>query len=202
MPKHRRFNTRAEAEEFVAAGRKGADGSLNAGQTLTAEDQKRRMMVSNSAPGLQINGIYDPMDKDGNTYEPGRRPLPPDAEDGYDPNIKMTADGQIVDRTEEEKSRTKTMLKEREPPGMLRIYTDGSSLRNGQAGARAGVGVFFGPQDPKYEDLPPPLPSKSKSRPHPSPGPGPNVLPIPPLPRPLSPPIVYIAWTGPRDSTV
>ena len=30
---------------------------------------------------------------------------------------------------------------------MLYIYTDGSSLRNGQEGACAGVGVYFGPRD-------------------------------------------------------
>lgn len=37
------------------------------------------------------------------------------------------------------------------PPadGVLRIYTDGSSLANGRASSRAGVGVFFGPGDPR-----------------------------------------------------
>ncbi|TGJ86076.1 hypothetical protein E0Z10_g2706 [Xylaria hypoxylon] len=32
-------------------------------------------------------------------------------------------------------------------PGVLRIFTDGSSLSNGRAGATAGVGVFFGEGD-------------------------------------------------------
>jgi ribonuclease HI len=32
-------------------------------------------------------------------------------------------------------------------PGVLRIFTDGSSLANGRAGATAGVGVFFGEGD-------------------------------------------------------
>lgn len=31
----------------------------------------------------------------------------------------------------------------------LRIYTDGSSLGNGKLGAVAGVGVFFGNNDPR-----------------------------------------------------
>lgn len=31
--------------------------------------------------------------------------------------------------------------------GVLKIYTDGSSLGNGKAGARAGLGVWFGPND-------------------------------------------------------
>ncbi|KAK7921109.1 RNase H domain protein [Apiospora marii] len=34
-------------------------------------------------------------------------------------------------------------------PGALHIYTDGSSLANGSAGAVAGVGVFFGSNDPR-----------------------------------------------------
>jgi len=31
------------------------------------------------------------------------------------------------------------------------VYTDGSSLGNGTYGARAGVGVYFGPNDPRSE---------------------------------------------------
>lgn len=147
-PKHRKFNTRAEAEAFVAAARK-ANGS-DPGKHTSPEEEIRRLIIQNSAPGLQVHGTYTPVDKDGNPYEIGRRPLPPGVEDGYDPNVKLAPDGVIVERTEEEKNKTKMMVRERDPPGMLRIYTDGSSLRNGQAGARAGVGVFFGPQDPKY----------------------------------------------------
>lgn len=33
--------------------------------------------------------------------------------------------------------------------GLLTIHTDGSSLANGRLGARAGVGVYFGPADPR-----------------------------------------------------
>lgn len=33
---------------------------------------------------------------------------------------------------------------------MMAIYTDGSSLSNGRLGAVAGVGVFFGTDDPRY----------------------------------------------------
>ncbi|KIW99455.1 uncharacterized protein Z518_11194 [Rhinocladiella mackenziei CBS 650.93] len=161
-PKHKKFNTRAEAEAFVAAGKKAhlADSST----IISPEEEIRRLIVRNSAPGLQLNGTYAPLDKDGNPYEIGRRPLPPGAEDGYDPNLKLAADGTIVDRTEDERNKTKMMAKERDPPGMLRIYTDGSSLRNGQAGARAGVGVFFGPQDPKYDESAPQPRSKSKPK--------------------------------------
>ena len=157
-PRHKRFNTRAEAEAFVAAGRKsnGSDPSV----PITPEEEIRQLIVRNSAPGLLINATYAPTDKDGNPYEVGRRPLPPGAEDGYDPNVMLSSNGTIVDRTEEEKSKTKKLTKVRDPPGMLRIFTDGSSLSNGQAGARAGVGVYFGPQHPKYANSP-----SSKSKP-------------------------------------
>lgn len=32
----------------------------------------------------------------------------------------------------------------------LVVYTDGCALGNGREGARAGIGVWFGPNDPRY----------------------------------------------------
>lgn len=121
---------------------------------MSGDEEIRRLIVKNSAPGLVTNGTHTPKDKQGQPYDLGRGPLPPGAEDGFDPNIRLDPNGEIVNRTDAEKAKTKLIPKEHNPPGMLRIYTDGSSLRNGQAGARAGVGVFFGPQDPKYELTP------------------------------------------------
>lgn len=106
----------------------------------------------------QVNGAAAPAglilndkqkDAQGNIYEPGTGPLPPDAEDGFDPNIKLDINGNLVHKTEAEKSTKKRIPKPLPPPGMLTIYTDGSSLGNGAAGARAGVGVYFGPGDSK-----------------------------------------------------
>lgn len=37
--------------------------------------------------------------------------------------------------------------------GMVEVYTDGSTLANGQEGAVAGVGVFFGDGDPRFVPL-------------------------------------------------
>lgn len=88
-------------------------------------------------------------DPQGNIYEPGIGPLPPGADDGFDPNIKLDSSGKLVHRTEAEKTSRKSIPKPTLAPGMLIIYTDGSSLRNGAAGARAGVGVYFGPGDSK-----------------------------------------------------
>lgn len=54
---------------------------------------------------------------------------------------------------------------------LLEIYTDGSTLANGQNGAVAGVGVFFGDGDPRFVSAlsrkrPPPLspPPRSLSK--------------------------------------
>lgn len=152
-PRHKKFNSRAEAEEFVAAGKTNFAESKTA---LTPDEEIRRLIVQNSAPGLQLNGTYQPFDKNGDPYPVGLGPLPPGAEDGFDPNIRLDPSGTLVNKSEEEKSKTKLIPKESSPPGMLRIYTDGSSLANGTPGARAGVGVFFGPQDPKYDSSSPP----------------------------------------------
>ncbi|OAA79543.1 Ribonuclease H-like protein [Akanthomyces lecanii RCEF 1005] len=65
-----------------------------------------------------------------------------------------TASGTTIDMPTLVKKPTKTAT--RVPPPLalpqmqedvIRVYTDGSSLANGKAGARAGVGVFFGVGD-------------------------------------------------------
>jgi ribonuclease HI len=123
-PKHRKFSTRAEAEEFVKSG-------------------QRVVTASGPIPGF-ING--EPKDADGNVLEAGTGPLPPGAEDGFDPNILLDPKtGKVVYKTAERKSATKKLKSS--SAGMLKIYTDGSSLRNGKAGAHAGVGVYFGEGD-------------------------------------------------------
>ena len=147
-PKYKKFGTRAEAEAFVAQGR-NKNGRLAAAQSPTQKKHEVDV-ISRSAPGLVIGSTYTAKDANGNAFEPGVGPLPPGAEDGFDPNIKLNAAGQVVHKTEAEKERTKFVTKERNPPGRMIIYTDGSSLRNGQIGARAGVGVYFGPTDSRY----------------------------------------------------
>lgn len=37
--------------------------------------------------------------------------------------------------------------------GATVVYTDGACSNNGKHGARAGVGVWYGPSDPRYESL-------------------------------------------------
>jgi ribonuclease HI len=85
-------------------------------------------------------------DETGTEYAAGTGPLPPGAEDGFDPNVLLDPKtGKVVYKTQDQRTATKTNPPG--PPGMLRIYTDGSSLRNGTSFASAGVGVYFGPGD-------------------------------------------------------
>lgn len=153
-PRHKRFSNRQEAEAFVKTGQKGSKTNAygQPSQPLTLQEQLEKAIYEKSAPGMVLNGTYAPKDKEGNTFPPGRGPVPSGSEDNFDPNIKLEEDGTIRHKTEEEKRKTKQITVAKEGPNAppLRIYTDGSSLSNGQAGARAGVGVFFGPGDPKY----------------------------------------------------
>lgn len=82
--------------------------------------------------------------------EPGTGPLPPDAEDNFDRTIILRPDtGKIEYKTKEELE-ARVWQPTGEFTGTLRIYTDGASRGNGQVGAYAGFGVYFGPNNPKY----------------------------------------------------
>ncbi|EFR03397.1 hypothetical protein MGYG_06396 [Nannizzia gypsea CBS 118893] len=127
-PRYRKFSTREAAEAFVRNGQTSSDKDSLPG-----------------APGLMDGNSKDSI---GNEYAAGTGPLPPGAEDGFDPNILLDpTTGKMVYKTPEQKQETKMQPKPSGPPGMLKIYTDGSALRNGTSRARAGVGVYFGPGD-------------------------------------------------------
>ncbi|EAW08019.1 RNA-DNA hybrid ribonuclease [Aspergillus clavatus NRRL 1] len=133
-PRYKKFSTREEAAEFVKMGQ-GAGATFAGGPAGPGNLP--------GAPGL-VDEI--PKDEQGNPVRPGEGPLPPGAEDGFDPNVLLDpATGKVVHKTLEQKNATKS--RPTGPPGMLRIYTDGSSLKNGRDTAAAGVGVYFGPGD-------------------------------------------------------
>ncbi|EER28830.1 hypothetical protein D8B26_000883 [Coccidioides posadasii str. Silveira] len=137
-PKYRKFSTWAEADEFVRQGRE--QGNNGAGAEASSKKVKLR-----GAPGMTAEPLKDEF---GNEYPPGTGPLPPGAEDGFDPNILLDpSTGRLVYKTPEQKAATKLQAKPVPPPNMLKIYTDGSSLGNGKAVSKAGVGVYFGPGD-------------------------------------------------------
>jgi ribonuclease HI len=124
-PRYRKFSTREEAEEFVREGQKKPVGF---GEGIATER---------------------PKDAEGVEFAAGEGPLPKGAEDGFDPNVLLDpATGKVVYKTIAQKEATKPQTTG--IPGMLRIYTDGSSLRNGTPLASAGVGVYFGPGDSRF----------------------------------------------------
>ncbi|PGH15491.1 hypothetical protein AJ80_05508 [Polytolypa hystricis UAMH7299] len=134
-PKYRKFATWAEADAFVKEGQANQT-DLTSGSTSSSVAP---------APGTMTER---PKDELGNEYPPGTGPLPPGAEDGFDPNVLLDpTTGKLVYKTPQQLRATKHQAKPPGPPGMLRIYTDGSSLRNGTTIAKAGVGVYFGPGD-------------------------------------------------------
>ncbi|PYH75383.1 RnaseH-domain-containing protein [Aspergillus uvarum CBS 121591] len=129
-PRYKKFATREEAEAFV-----------NEEQANGATFAKAAKL--SGAPGLTDAVLTD---AHGVALEPGTGPLPPGTTDGFDPNVLLDpTTGKVIYKSADQKAATK--LKSNGPPGMLRIYTDGSSLKNGRALASAGVGVYFGPGD-------------------------------------------------------
>lgn len=159
-PKHRGFTTRAEAQRFLDEDERRASDSPTAevdGVSVTyhAADvptETELQQPANKKAKKVANGTktsvpeYNEAD-----YEPGTAPLPPDTDDGFDPNIFLDAEtGKIVYKTQEQRQATKPRplgVSQTEP---IRIHTDGSSLGNGMAGAFAGVGVYFGPGDKRF----------------------------------------------------
>jgi ribonuclease HI len=81
----------------------------------------------------------------------GFAPVPPHTDDGFDPTIILDPkSGKLRYKTEGERSATKIMPRTNPSSGEpVIIYTDGACRGNGQQGAIGGVGVFFGPQDPR-----------------------------------------------------
>lgn len=127
-PRYKKFDTRKEAEEFVKMVENGANKS-----------------VLQRPGGLTTTNPTDAANGD-STIPATFAPLPPGAEDGFDPNVLLDPKtGKVIYKEPEQKLATKA--KPTGPPGMLRIYTDGSSLGNGKKIAQAGVGVYFGPND-------------------------------------------------------
>ncbi|KXG52663.1 uncharacterized protein PGRI_079190 [Penicillium griseofulvum] len=129
-PRYRKFSTREEAEEFVREGQTQPPVGFGVA----------------TGPGPHGLTTEKPKDAEGVEFAPGDGPLPAGAEDGFDPNVILDpATGKVVYKTAPQMAATKPQSTG--IPGMLRIYTDGSSLRNGTPLASAGVGVFFGPGD-------------------------------------------------------
>ncbi|KAF5628399.1 RNase H domain protein [Fusarium sp. NRRL 52700] len=106
-PKHKRFNTKEDAEDFI--------------RKFASPETCRRLGISLENPQEYTGAAFEPVEASTKKVkaEPAPRPkAAPRAEPNYEENGNV-----------------------------LRIWTDGSSLANGQAGSRAGLGVYFGPND-------------------------------------------------------
>lgn len=118
------------------------DSGAVAASTLATKKRKISSAQSNSADYPNIASID-------HSIQPGTGPLPLGAEDDFDPRIILNPEtGKMQYKTDQQRQATKLQAR----PGTdkdneVRIYTDGSSLGNGQHGAVAGVGVWFGPAD-------------------------------------------------------
>ena len=159
-PKHRCFTTRVEAQMFLDGdevratdttslvdGDNGASAGGHASEELPEEGsqhiiQRKAQKLGNGCKPIYYNEA---------DFEPGTGPLPPDSEDGFDPNIALDPEtGRIVFKTQEQRHAFKSRPSTGAQTEPIRIHTDGSSLGNGQIGAYAGIGVYFGPGDKRY----------------------------------------------------
>ena len=124
------------------------DGPDEGSHAAAAKRAKKTLPMQSSSLRQQAGFMGDDVLYDG--YEPGYI-LPPNASDGFDSNIIYnSATGDVVFKTPSQRAATKVQATGMAPNALLRIYTDGSSLRNGQKGGFAGVGVYFGPGDVRY----------------------------------------------------
>lgn len=123
MPEFKAFTARQEAEDFVR------------GETL--------------------DSITEPVAKKSKTIDdmpPGYGPLPAGAQDGFDNTLTLDeATGEIRQKTIAEMNATKAMPRSGPASGgeWIEIWTDGACRSNGKLAARAGVGVYFGNNDPR-----------------------------------------------------
>ncbi|KAI9703914.1 MAG: hypothetical protein M1820_005696 [Bogoriella megaspora] len=165
-PKHKAFTTRAEAEAFINdapnAGNAVSNVVVPSDSAPPAKKTKKNGAPKDNGGFKAVNGAGE----DGLVeFEAGTAPLPADAEDGFDSNVILDpASGKVKYKTEEQTNATKWQATGPSKGSMLRIYTDGSSLGNGQNGSIAGVGVFFGPDDPRNLSEPLPGPRQTNQR--------------------------------------
>ena len=157
--KHKAFTTRAEAEAFVAAG-KGITVTKGDG-TFKQDNDESEASISDARKGCKVSdGVSKKLKKNSDSsvatsispfegVEPGMGPLPADAEDGFDSTIIFNPTTGAIEYKTELQLAAKKLHPTGNIKGPIKIYTDGSSRGNGKVGAVAGVGFYFGAQDPR-----------------------------------------------------
>jgi ribonuclease HI len=131
-PKFKSFSTRAEADSFIRA------PSPSKSEPSEPPTKKRRS-----------EGVTLPSE---DTFNPYLKELPDDAEDSFDYSMKLDAEtGQLRLKTKRELDALKVVPLPTSKAGeTVKVWTDGACRANGQPGAAAGVGVWFGHQDPRF----------------------------------------------------
>lgn len=162
-PRHKCFATRVEAQKFldetVQKGNENLDVDHASDTNLFpngnsegfAESKVRPPGLKRAKKGSAGNVKIPPVEYNEAIYEAGTGPLPPGAEDGFDPNIILNPQtGQVIYKSQEQRQAIRLQATGGSQTDVLRIHTDGSALGNGTVGAFAGVGVYFGPGDERY----------------------------------------------------
>ena len=162
-PKHKCFSTRAEAQRFLEEdetpqhqGGLILENEANAPSSEVdsvepATKKVKKTTAATSTPKRSKPSSED-FSFDFEGYEPGVE-VPPGIEDGFDPNVLLEPDsGNVVFKSRAQNEATKLHATRPAANSALRIFTDGSSLKNGQKGAFAGIGVYFGPSDARYSN--------------------------------------------------
>jgi ribonuclease HI len=148
-PKHRKFTTRAEAEAFVAMGIN--DGTPSVSSAAPARDTDSPAPTTKKVKTTKSKAVV----ADPGPIPLGWEPLLADAEDGFDRRLIMDPEtGLLRKKTEEELNAKKPVAKVEKFAEPLQIWTDGACRGNGKFGAIAGVGVYFGKQDPSNRGEP------------------------------------------------
>lgn len=119
-PKYKKFATKEEAEDFV-----------------------RKFSKDGASSQRKIKKAKAPTVKKGELSEP--------ASDEADNSVDDDMEEQpISKKVKTSRSTAKLSAPSRGKGDFVRVWTDGSSRGNGKVGASAGVGVFFGDDDPRF----------------------------------------------------
>ena len=162
-PKHKSFFSRAEAEQYLRNARAEKEtspttASASDGSELVSDGALPSKRIKTSDGFTSINGATEDLPA------PGTDPLPLGSEDGFDYRILLDpSTGKLRWKTPLELAAIKPAARVDNQNDILYVYTDGACRANGQHGSVAGVGVFFGDNDPRYKP-----PSLASSHPPPT----------------------------------
>lgn len=137
-PKYRKFLSRAAAEEYVLTFGGPAGKRALAAQKAAAGRGKSKAAVV----------VTEEEDKD-EEEEEEEVEEEEDSEDDDDDDDPAEILQPVAKKRQTSTTAAAATPKRTSAANLIEIYTDGSSIGNGKAGAAAGVGVFFGEGDPR-----------------------------------------------------